>query len=74
VVRGMVEKGAPIQEVFEDFNHFLVHEWSGGQTGHASGFNVTARAHAPSSRPAPAAAAPYRQSASTNCMFSRICP
>ena len=43
VVRGMVEKNTPIQEVFSYFNRFLVREWSGGQAGGGtSPFDVSA--------------------------------
>lgn len=42
VVRGMVEKGTPIQEVFEYFNRFLVREWSGGDNVPKTGLSVSA--------------------------------
>lgn len=37
IVRGMIEKKTPIEEVFDYFNRFLLREWSGGNT-----FNVAA--------------------------------
>jgi sigma-B regulation protein RsbU (phosphoserine phosphatase) len=42
VVRGMVEKGTPIEEVFEYFNRFLVREWSGTQNATNSSLDVSA--------------------------------
>ena len=43
VVRGMVEKNTPINEVFSYFNRFLVSEWNGSQQGGAtSKFDVSA--------------------------------
>jgi len=41
VVRGMIEKGTPINEVFSYFNRFLLREWS-GQNNPSSQFDVSA--------------------------------
>lgn len=41
VVRGMIEKGTPIHEVFSYFNRFLLREWSGQNHPH-SRFEVSA--------------------------------
>lgn len=42
VVRGMVEKGTPIEEVFAYFNRFLISEWSRSQDAASGGDTVAA--------------------------------
>lgn len=42
VVRGMIEKGTPVSEVFSYFNRFLINEWSVGQDVAGSKFAVSA--------------------------------
>ena len=42
VVRALVEKGTPIQEVFAYFNRFLLQEWSNAQHPPAASFSVAA--------------------------------
>lgn len=42
VVRGMIENGTPINQVFSYFNRFLIREWSGSQTDRTSQYDVSA--------------------------------
>lgn len=42
VVRGMIDNGLPVQQVFSYFNRFLLHEWSGSQNSQGGGGEVLA--------------------------------
>ncbi len=42
VVRGMIDGGHPTHEVLTYFNRFLLHEWSGAQSGKAAHGDVSA--------------------------------